>query len=167
MISYKQRLLLKYEGKVVCDEEKMTSKNTKPLAQLSHYCKEHQIKLTPLRADVFNLICKSKQPITAYELLRQLRLTRDNAEPPTVYRVLDFLLKANFIHRIETSNAYMACIHPDETHHSQILLCTSCGDAVEIDSAALMPVLQRSAKKHEFLIANELIEIRGKCINCH
>ena len=145
----------------------MASKNTKSMAQLNHYCQEHQVKLTPLRADVFNLICKSKQPVTAYELLRQLRQTKKNAEPPTVYRVLEFLLKANLIHRIETSNAYMMCIHPDEPHHSQIFLCTSCGDAIEIDSTTIISALQRSAKNHGFLIANDLIEIRGKCINCH
>src|SRR5579862_8652027 len=87
-------------------EEQKVSKD-KSATRLNRYCKERNIKLTPLRVDVFNLICKSKQPITAYELLRQLRQTRSNAEPPTVYRVLEFLQSANLIHRIETSNAYI------------------------------------------------------------
>lgn len=141
-------------------------KPIKIMKQLLDYCEVNDVKLTPLREDVLKVICSSEQPLTAYQILRQIREVRSNAEPPTIYRVLEFLEQEHLIHRIATTNAYMVCVHPEVSHANQILLCNSCGDAVEIHDRKLSQVIKRSAETHGFCLGNELTEIRGVCESC-
>lgn len=136
------------------------------LAEIKAFCKEREIKLTPLRQDVLTLVCRSTQPLGAYEILRQLRKHRPNAEPPTVYRVLEFLQSESLIHRIDSSNAYIACIHPHKSHGSQLLLCKTCGDATEIDDKKITKTLQNFAEFYGFTLTTDLTELRGVCKEC-
>lgn len=134
--------------------------------KLEEVCRKKGIKLTPLRTQVFTLIHSNNKPITAYELLRKLREMRATAEPPTVYRVLEFLQFNHLIHRIETSNSYVICINPNEHSHSQLFLCISCGATIEADNANITEAIKACAKKYRFILGNDLTEIRGQCANC-
>jgi len=134
--------------------------------KVQQFCEHHHIKLTPLRAKILALICESNQPISAYELLRELRKSKPNAEPPTVYRVLEFLQQQQLLHRIESNNTYIVCIHLDEPHQSQVLLCTQCGTASEVHDNNVVKAVQACAKKHSFKINQGITEIRGLCAQC-
>lgn len=136
------------------------------IKQVKDYCTKRAIKLTPLREDVLALIYSAPQPIGAYELLRKLRKKRPNAEPPTVYRVLEFLLDQHLIHRVESLNAYVCCIQPEGPHQSQLLLCKHCGGAREVDDPLILEALAQCAETHGFVVENQLTEIRGTCTNC-
>ena len=131
------------------------------------YCQRQGIKLTPLRQLVLKLICQQPQPISAYELLRELRKIRPNAEPPTVYRVLEFLQQQHILHRIESNNSYIVCLHPEEPHQSQILLCTQCGVASEVHDDDVVGAVNACAKQYHFKIDQGITEIRGLCSKCH
>lgn len=137
------------------------------MKQIESACASRGIELTPLRLDILHLFCKLAKPVTAYELLRELRNTRKTAEPPTVYRVLDFLAQENIVHKIEANNTYLLCIHPDAKHQNQILICNNCGSATEIEDKKICQTIKASAKTHGFHISDELLEIRGYCQGCY
>ena len=59
------------------------------------------MRLTPLRQDILDILRANNKPLGAYEILEKLKHKRPNAEPPTVYRVLDFLIDSKCVHRIE------------------------------------------------------------------
>lgn len=124
------------------------------------------IRMTPLRTEILALIAQAKHPITAYELLRQLRTSRANSEPPTVYRVLDYLQDNRLIHKIANNNTYVACDKPHKPHLGQIFLCKKCGHSFETHDTNVINIIEEYAKKNHFHLSQDLIEITGLCHNC-
>ena len=98
---------------------------------------EKDLRFTPLRQRVLELVWSSHKPVGAYALLDQLRDEDLGSAPPTIYRALDFLIEHGLIHRIERMNAFIGCSHPGEAHRGFFLICGECGNAEELDSAGL------------------------------
>ena len=87
-------------------------------------CRGNGAQLTELRRLVLSLILEADGPLTAYQLLDQLKQIRKGAVPPTVYRALDFLSENHLIHRLERLNAFVPCAEADHGHHAvQFLIC--------------------------------------------
>ncbi len=116
---------------------------------------------------MLELIWDSHQPATAYGLIKALRKEKENTEPPTVYRALEFLQQNNLIHRIESLNAFVGCEHPDQEHESQFMICSECHQAIEItNSEEISRILAAEAKQIGFRINATMIEISGRCPTC-
>ncbi len=133
------------------------------------WCDKKQVRLTPQRQQVLQLILQHPTAITAYELLGQLQAsTQPNAKPPTVYRALDFLLAQGLIHKVQSTNRYLACCLPDHPHHnSQLFICDQCGQITEIHDHEIAHALTQKAHLQGFTITNPMIEIHGICQTCH
>ena len=129
-------------------------------------CNQRGARLTTLRRRVLELIWKSHKPVGAYELLDILKTERRNAQPPTVYRALDFLLELGLVHRIESLNAFIGCCAPDTTHSSQFLICRDCGAAAEISDNRLDNAIEGLADEAGFSVLHRIIEVAGHCPNC-
>ncbi len=56
------------------------------------YCEQRNVRFTPLREKVYDILLGKHGPMGAYELLDCLKETETSAKPATVYRALDFLL---------------------------------------------------------------------------
>lgn len=126
------------------------------------------IKITPLRKEILNIVLSSKIPLSAYEILHKLRKKRPKAEPPTVYRVLDYLTSHQLIHRIDSSNKYMGCSQVENpTEHQGILFsCKKCLNSFEFTDAALLLYIKNFCKKNHLLMDSSLIEVKGACKKC-
>lgn len=131
-----------------------------------HLCTEHNLRFTPIRRRVLELVWASHAPIVAYDILKILRKDRKNAEAPTVYRALDFLLQHRLVHKIESLNAFVGCTHPDKPHVSQFLICTQCCQAVELMGNHVRKSIEQQALEHDFVITEQTIEISGFCPQC-
>ena len=130
-------------------------------------CAQKGLRFTPIRRRVLELIWNSHQPVPAYDLLSQLRQEKQNAEPPTIYRALDFLLEHQLIHRIESLNAYIGCDHPDLEHSSQFMICSACHQVAELAEPDLIDqAVACQASRLGFKISSQTIEIMGICPSC-
>ncbi|MBO1255800.1 transcriptional repressor [Alteromonas sp. 5E99-2] len=136
------------------------------LTKARAYCEQRGARFTPLREKVYALMLEKHGPVGAYELLDELKETETGAKPPTVYRALDFLLDIGFIHRLESSNAFVACHHFGCAHPVQFLICDSCGFVTEIQSEGLEETLTAQASQHGFKISKQTIEAHGLCAEC-
>jgi Fur family transcriptional regulator, zinc uptake regulator len=141
------------------------------LARAAAACGQRGAKLTDLRRDVLGLVLEAPGPTGAYELLAQLRARRGAAQPPTVYRALDFLLEQGLIHRIERLAAFVGCLdeHAHDgghNHAAQFLICRGCGKVIEIEDAGLAAALAEAAGKAGFSIGRATIEAEGFCAAC-
>jgi Fur family zinc uptake transcriptional regulator len=130
------------------------------------YCKKHGLSFTPLRRQVLELVWSSHGPIGAYELLDKLRASRGNAEPPTVYRALDFFIEHGLIHRIESLNAYVGCGDPTRRHGGQFLICRNCKSVAELDDIAIDRAVIRRADALGFEAEQQTVEVVGRCSAC-
>ncbi len=136
------------------------------LAKAAAIAKERGVALTPIRRRVLELILKAGRPVGAYDLLADLKTASGRAMPPTVYRTLDFLIEQGFVHRIESRNAFIACIDADSPHRSQFAICDSCGRTVESMNDDLARKLSRQAARLGFKIERQIVEMHGTCAVC-
>jgi Fur family zinc uptake transcriptional regulator len=136
------------------------------MVQAKAFCESKGARLTPLRERVYEILLSKESAMGAYDLLDELRKTEDNAKPPTVYRALDFFLDLGLAHKVESTNAFKACHHFDCSHPVQFLICDTCGDVKEIQSAGVKETLEAQADQHDFVIARQTIEAHGVCHKC-
>jgi Fur family zinc uptake transcriptional regulator len=103
---------------------------------------------------VLELLLQTGQPAKAYDLIAVYGEDGVAAKPPTVYRALEFLVRQGLAHRIESLNAYVACHIGDRTHMAAFLICTCCGDTIEIEHRA------------GYELRDVVVEGRGLCAAC-
>ncbi|QCZ92249.1 transcriptional repressor [Salinimonas iocasae] len=140
--------------------------NSTLLNKARAFCEQRGARFTPLREKVYEILLGKHGPMGAYELLDALKETESSAKPATVYRALDFLLEFGFIHRLESTNAFVACHHFGCNHPVQFLICDSCGDVAEIQSQGLQSTLDKQAQEHGFSVTTQTIEAHGLCADC-
>lgn len=129
-------------------------------------CGKSGVKLTAMRRRVLEMIWQSSQPVGAYTLLENLRRDGQNAQPPTIYRALDFLIGQGLVHRIESMNAFVGCRHPGTGHDGHFLICRGCGQVVEIEDDAIVQALRSGAENAGFTMLRHSVEIEGLCALC-
>lgn len=124
-------------------------------------------RLTPARLAAYAELLACDRPVSAYELIALLEdRQKRKIAPLTVYRHLDFLIRVGLVHRLESTQSYLPCDHPEHAHESQYLLCSSCGHADEVESKPLESLLQKIADQRGFQPENAVVEIKGLCGNC-
>ncbi len=90
-------------------------------------CVAEGIRWTRLREKVFLELAVSHKPVSAYELIDRLAAKGQRLSPVSVYRILDVLQQVGLAHRIQTRNAFFACL----TEHAEIaqavtVVCDRC-----------------------------------------
>jgi len=137
------------------------------LDEAGRICAKNGALLTELRRSVLELILTADGPLTAYQLLDQLKEVRKSAVPPTVYRALEFLLENRLVHRIERLNAFVPCTEADHDHKDvQFLICGTCGTVAEIEDSGVAKALAKAAQKEGFKPAHAMVELDGVCAAC-
>jgi Fur family zinc uptake transcriptional regulator len=136
------------------------------LSVADRVCAQRSIRFTDLRRRVFELVWASHKPVGAYAILEILRTEGLGSAPPTVYRALDFLLEHELVHRIESLNAFVGCAHPGESHRGFFLICTTCGNAEELDDERLDATIAHAAKARGFAPRHTTLEVAGTCASC-
>ncbi|MEP4891328.1 MAG: transcriptional repressor [Aliiglaciecola sp.] len=136
------------------------------LSRAREYCEGKGARFTNLREKVYELLLSKSSSVGAYELLDELKVTESGAKPATVYRSLDFLLEFGLVHRLESTNAFVACHHFDCSHPVQFLICDNCGLVKEIQSEGLKETLDKQAKSVGFKVSKQTIEAHGTCALC-
>jgi Fur family transcriptional regulator, zinc uptake regulator len=130
-------------------------------------CLEQGLRLTPIRRDVLGVLLGSHQPIGAYEIMERLAPAGPRPAPITVYRALDFLREHGLIHRIESRNAFVACVHNHASAEPVVfLICERCGAVGEAASLEVAATLSSAARAAGFTPKSPVIEIGGICAYC-
>ena len=62
-------------------------------------------------------------------------------EPPSVYRVLDFLMAQGLISKIESLNACIPCVHRERYHDCLFFICRGCRVSVEFKDPRIAALL--------------------------
>jgi Fur family zinc uptake transcriptional regulator len=130
-------------------------------------CDQRAQKLTPTRRQVLEVLLENHKPLGAYEIIDRAAKHGTRHAPITVYRALDFLIENGLAHRIESRNAYIACVHPhDSTDLVVFLICERCGEVGEAPSQAVAESLKAATRAAGFAPKAPVIEITGICSNC-
>jgi Fur family zinc uptake transcriptional regulator len=141
--------------------------STDAMARAEEICAAHGERLTPIRRQVLEALLTSHKPLGAYELIDALAAAGGRPAPITIYRALDFLRENGLVHRLESRNAFIACIHNHDTGALVVfLICENCGAVGEAPSAAAAETLRSAARSAGFTPKTPVIEIAGVCRHC-
>lgn len=130
------------------------------------YCTDHQLRLTPARRRVLEILLEEHRALGAYDVLDRLKAEGMGSQPPVAYRSLDFLVTHGFAHRIERLNAFIACARPHDNHHPAFLICRACDSVAETSALPSKGVLGDAAKTTGFQIEQTVVEAVGLCPEC-
>jgi len=141
------------------------------MAHAETLCATRGQRLTPIRRQVLEALAQSHRTLGAYEIMDWLGEQGPRPAPITVYRALDFLLDHGLVHRIESRNAFLACIGGHGTDGpagatTVFLICERCGAVGETASMAVAETLQTAARAAGFTPKARVIEVTGVCAHC-
>jgi Fur family zinc uptake transcriptional regulator len=131
-------------------------------------CLERGQRLTAIRRKVLDELLASHKPLGAYEIIDRLADRGTRPAPITAYRALEFLRENGLVHRIESRNAFIACVHDHPAGELVVfLICEHCGAVGEASSVELAASLAATAGAAGFVPRSPVIEITGVCSHCH
>jgi Fur family zinc uptake transcriptional regulator len=137
------------------------------IAHAETICASRKERLTPIRRRVLEALLATHLPLGAYELIDRLAVRGARPAPITVYRALDFLREQGLVHRIESRNAFIACVHNHAAEALVVfLICERCGAVGEASSADVTSTLTAAARAAGFMPKSPVIEISGICTHC-
>ena len=114
---------------------------------------------------IFNALRESGRPVSAYEIIDQLR-DQATLAPQTVYRALDRLIASGSAHRLESLNAFVACCQSRHEGAAVFAICDDCGTVTEFAETRAIEALSGWAKRSKFAVRAMTLELRGRCANC-
>jgi Fur family transcriptional regulator, zinc uptake regulator len=137
------------------------------IAHAEALCAERGERLTPMRRRVLEVLAASHKPLGAYEIIEQIGGKGPRPAPIKIYRALDFLRENGLVHRIESRNAFLACVRDHACDASvAFLICDQCGAVGEAPAAAVASSLAAAARSAGFTPKLSVIEITGTCAHC-
>jgi Fur family transcriptional regulator, zinc uptake regulator len=136
------------------------------IAHAEELCAARAQRLTPMRRHVLETLLASHKPLGAYEIIERFA-DGDRPAPISVYRALDFLRQNNLVHRIESLNAFVACVHNHAGNDPMVfLICERCGAVGEAPGGSVGDALKASSRAAGFTPKTPVIEITGICSHC-
>lgn len=130
------------------------------------HCLRRGVQLTALRREVLELLLLRQGTAKAYDLQDDLRARHGRVAPTTVYRALEFLMEQELVHRVDATNAFVACSGGHHHHHAMLVVCSGCGEVAEWQDAAALAALGESLREHFPGFAEMGVEIKGLCARC-
>jgi Fur family zinc uptake transcriptional regulator len=143
--------------------------STDGMAVAEALCQERGQRLTPIRRKVLAALLDSHKPLGAYEIIDRLAPEGPGPRPApiTAYRALEFLRENGLVHRIESRNAFVACVHNHAAGALVVfLICENCGAVGEASSPDVAATLALAARAAGFTPKSPVIEISGICTHC-
>ena len=104
--------------------------------------------------------------LTAQDIHAQLRRDSSPVGLTSVYRALQALADDGAVDVLRQPNgelAYRRC--ETQTHHHH-LVCTQCGQAVEVIAPTLERWVAQIAREHDYHVSGHTLEITGTCRAC-
>jgi len=149
----------------------MTNKIDISLQKAQSECSRTGLRLTDKRCKVLKILLQAAEPMSAYDIADQFKhVFSESLSAMSAYRMLDFLMQANLVHKLKTANQYLACSHISCDHEHelpQFLICDQCHTVKEIGlGQQLLNELKGSIENTGFVLSSQQLELHGVCEGC-
>ncbi len=123
-------------------------------------------RITEPRQAVVTVLQQTERPLKPQEILERGTALHANLGLVTVYRTLELFEQLGLVrrvHRGEGCHGYL----PTTPGHRHVLVCQSCGRAVEfVGSDDLDTLIARVEARTDFQVVDHLLQLFGCCPNC-
>ncbi|GAD19928.1 Fur family transcriptional regulator [Helicobacter fennelliae] len=100
------------------------------LKRLRHSIKQNGLKSSKQREEIISVLYKSGRHLSPEEITAELRTRNKSTSISSVYRILGFLEKENFITALEPGKSGKRYEIAAKEHHDHII-CLNCGTILE------------------------------------
>jgi len=142
------------------------AKDEGPYARFEGYLRQHNLRMTPERRSVLEVILSRQGHFDAEELLQFLRRRHKRVSRATLYRTLDHLRTAGLVkmHRFGRGHALYEHIY-GRRHHDH-MVCDGCGMVIEFVNEEIERLQEEVCGRHGFKSSNHVMQIFGVCAAC-
>jgi Fur family transcriptional regulator, zinc uptake regulator len=137
------------------------------VARARQVCEMRGVRLTALREAVLRVLTGSHMALGAYDILDRMNEQGRRLAPISVYRIIDILVEAGLVHRLESKNAYFACLSRHEDGASRVvMLCEACHRVAEAEAPDAWGAIKAVTQNTGFAISATVLEVQGQCPDC-
>lgn len=126
--------------------------------------KENNLKITPKRCAIIDLLHKSGEALSPGDIKKKLSKKFKKVSYPSVYRNLEEMQKIGILARISKPDRrlyYALCRAEDGVHHHHII-CAKCGKVGEIEECDLF----KKQLVNGYKITSHFLQLEGVCPEC-
>ena len=124
--------------------------------------KQHNLRLTKPRQQVFEVLRQSAVPLTISDIAKKCK----NVDRASVYRTLVTFDQLHIVSAIAIGwKNYYELAEPFIPHHHH-LYCIHCQNAEPIQTPELEQLVGYLSCKHQFAVVKHHFELEGICKNC-
>lgn len=141
------------------------------LDKAQHICAHSGGRLTAKRQRILEILLLAGVPLSAYEVADAYNKSSETSMPPmSVYRILDFLESELLVHKLSSTNKYIACSHIacDHAHEvPQFLICNNCQNVKEIAiSKSVIDDISQQVSQAGYQLTHSQLELQCLCSQC-
>lgn len=136
------------------------------IARAERVCEERGSRLTEQRRDILACVAEDHGAVGAYDIIDKMAAKGVRHAPVTVYRALEFLREHGLVHKVESRNAFIACLHEHGEKPAALLICQSCNSVEEVEADSVFEKLDRLARSSKFAPQHTVVEVEGVCGAC-
>lgn len=139
------------------------------ITKLKDNLKEKGYKLTPQRRAIVDIMIENEgKHLTAEEIYDLVKVTCPEIGLATVYRTILLLEEIGILSKIDLGDncSRFELVHEEESHHHHHLICTECGEIIEVEGDLLDVLEGNIENKYKFKITNHSLKFFGLCNNC-
>jgi len=133
------------------------------MERLEAFFRDHDLRLTEPRRDIFSILNDRDQPLTLQEILRASQF----AERTSVYRTLQLFTKLGIVDIVQVGfKQRYELAEPFKAHHHH-LVCIKCGELIDLErTARLEKLINKIASVHDYELTAHHMELQGVCKSC-
>ncbi|CCM12289.1 transcriptional repressor [Helicobacter heilmannii] len=135
------------------------------LERLRLAIRKNGLKNSKQREEVVSVLYKSGTHLSPEEITQSIRQNDKNTSISSVYRILNFLEKENFIYTLETNKNGRRYEIAAKEHHDHII-CLHCGEIIEFVDREIEERQNQVAKKHQAKLVSHDMKLFVVCSKC-
>lgn len=147
----------------------MSKLSPEEMEKLKINLKEKGYKLTPQRRAIVDMIIRNEgSHLTTEELYDLVKKECPEIGLATVYRTVQLLEELGFICKLDLNDgcSRYELVHEEENHQHHHLVCTNCGNVIEVQDDLLEVLESKIEGKYNFKITNHSVKFFGLCSDC-
>ena len=134
--------------------------------KLKQYIQDKNLRWTSQRQCIADLLFNVNKHLTTEQLFRLVQQRDPAIGYATVARTLHLLMDAGVCSQIDISDGTMRYEAVADNEHHDHLICTRCGQFIEVYSPELEKIQADLLREHAFVEETHKLQIFGICSDC-
>jgi len=131
-----------------------------------NFLRGKNLLLTTERSRLLDIIFSQRRHFCIYDLHQMCQVNQQKVSLATIYRTLPLMEKAGLIRAVNLKADNWLYENTYFKHHHDHMVCVACGKIIEFENVGIEKMQSKVCKKHDFIMTEHTLELRGYCSHC-